>query len=46
MPGCGGSTGGSEVFVVYSDGRGTATTGLPLLQNRTVAIKVTRLVRF
>ena len=39
-------TGGSEVFVVYSDGRGTATTGLPLLQNRTVAIKVTRLVRF
>ena len=39
-------TGGSEVFVVYSDGRDTATTGLPLLQNRTVAIKVTRLVRF
>jgi hypothetical protein len=39
-------TGGSELFVVYSDGRDTATTGFPLLQNRTVAIKVTRLVRF
>ena len=39
-------TGGSELFVVYSDGRDTATTGFALLQNRTVAIKVTRLVRF
>lgn len=39
-------TGGSELFVVYSDGRDTATTGFPLLQNRTVAIKVTRLIRF
>jgi hypothetical protein len=39
-------TGGSELFVVYSDGRDTAATGFPLLQNRTFAVKVTRLVRF
>lgn len=39
-------TGGSELFVVYSDGRDTAITGFALLQNRTAAIKVTRLVRF
>lgn len=39
-------TGGSEVFVVYSDGRDTAAAGFPLLQNRTVAVKATRLLRF
>jgi hypothetical protein len=39
-------TGGSELFVVYSDGRDTATGGFPGLVNRTVAIKATRLFRF
>ena len=39
-------TGGSELFVVYSDGRDTGDAGFPQLLNRTFAIKVTRLVRF
>jgi hypothetical protein len=39
-------TGGSELFVVYSDGRNTLGSGLPALQNRTFAVKATRLVRF
>ena len=39
-------TGGSELFVVYSDGRDTRTTGFPGLLNRTFAIKGTRLFRF
>ena len=39
-------TGGSELFIVYSDGRSTLTPGFPSLQNRTLAIKATRLVRF
>jgi hypothetical protein len=37
---------GSELFVVYSDGRDTAARGFPGLQNRSVAVKITRLVRF
>ena len=39
-------TGGSELFVVYSDGRNTIVPGFPALLNRTFAIKATRLVRF
>jgi hypothetical protein len=41
-------TGGSEVFLVYSDGRDTALRPgtLTPLQNRTLAFKVTRLFRF
>jgi hypothetical protein len=39
-------TGGSELFVVYSDGRDTRVRGVPDLQNRTLAIKITRLFRF
>jgi hypothetical protein len=39
-------TPGSELFVVYSDGRDTATAGFPGLLNRTFAVKVTRLLRF
>jgi hypothetical protein len=39
-------TGGSELFVVYSDGRNTLPSGFPALVNRTFAIKATRLVRF
>ena len=37
---------GSELFVVYSDGRNTVTGGYPDLLNRSVALKVTRLLRF
>jgi hypothetical protein len=37
---------GSELFLVYSDARDTAEEGFPALQNRTVAVKVTRLLRF
>jgi hypothetical protein len=39
-------TPGSELFVVYSDGRNTATAGYPGLVNRSFAVKVTRLLRF
>jgi Domain of unknown function (DUF5916)/Carbohydrate family 9 binding domain-like len=39
-------TGGSELFVVYSDGRNTGTSALPGLVNRTFAVKATRLFRF
>ncbi len=39
-------TGGSELFVVYSDGRDTRTVGFPGLLNRTFAVKATRLFRF
>jgi hypothetical protein len=37
---------GSDLYVVYSDGRDTAATGFPHLQNRSFAIKATRLFRF
>jgi hypothetical protein len=37
---------GSELFVVYSDGRTTTGAGYPDLVNRTIAVKATRLVRF
>ena len=37
---------GSELFVVYSDGRDTMARGFPGLQNRSVAVKMTRLLRF
>jgi hypothetical protein len=39
-------TGGSDLFVVYSDGRDTQSRGWPVVVNQTFAIKVTRLVRF
>jgi hypothetical protein len=39
-------TGGSELFVVYSDGRDTRAAGFPAMLNRTFAVKVTRLFRF
>ena len=39
-------TGGSELFVVYSDGRDTRPRGFPRSLNRTLAIKATRLFRF
>ena len=37
---------GSELFVVYSDGRSTLTRGVPDVQNRSFVIKVTRLFQF
>lgn len=37
---------GSELFIVYSDGRTTTGAGYPDLVNRTIAVKATRLVRF
>jgi hypothetical protein len=39
-------TPGSDLYVVYSDGRDTATPQFPALQNRSFAIKATRLFRF
>jgi hypothetical protein len=39
-------TGGSELFLVYSDGRDTTPSGFPNLVNRTLAVKLTRLLRF
>jgi hypothetical protein len=37
---------GSELFLVYSDGRNTLTSGYPDLVNRSLAFKITRLLRF
>ena len=37
---------GSELFVVYSDGRDTSGSGFSELQNRTLAMKLTYLFRF
>ena len=37
---------GSEVFLVYSDGRVTPGPGFPYLENRTLAVKVTHVARF
>jgi hypothetical protein len=39
-------TGGSELFVVYSDGRDTRPGAASSLVNQTLAVKVTRLFRF
>jgi hypothetical protein len=37
---------GSELFIVYSDGRTTLARGIPDLQNRSFVAKVTRLFQF
>src|SRR5262245_130205 len=37
---------GSDLFVVYSDGRDTLRAGFPTLQNRAFVVKMTRLFRF
>jgi hypothetical protein len=37
---------GSDLFVVYTDGRDTTRPGFPALVNRGVAIKLTRFLRF
>ncbi len=37
---------GSDLFIVYSEGRDTTARGFPLLQNRGLVVKYTRLFRF
>ncbi|MGE3842589.1 MAG: DUF5916 domain-containing protein [Vicinamibacterales bacterium] len=37
---------GSDLFVVYSDGRDTSLSGFPTLQNRSLVVKATRLMRW
>jgi hypothetical protein len=37
---------GSDLFVVYSDGRSTLDRGFPKLQNRALTVKLTRFFRF
>jgi hypothetical protein len=37
---------GSEVFFVYSDGRTTAGSGVPSVDNRSFVVKLTKLFRF
>jgi hypothetical protein len=37
---------GSELFVVYSDGRDTVERGFPRLESRALTVKVTRFFRF
>ena len=37
---------GSELFVVYSDGRNTLEPGFPQLDNRSFVLKITRLFRW
>ena len=37
---------GSEVFVVYTDEHDTLAPGAPLLENRSLVVKVNRLLRF
>ena len=37
---------GSELFVVYTDERDTGAPAYPRVENRAVAVKINRLVRF
>ena len=37
---------GSELFVVYSDGRTTVGPGYPNMQSRSFVVKVTKLFRW
>ncbi len=39
-------TPGSDLFIVYADGRDTAVPTFPRLLNRSVVVKYTRLIRF
>ena len=41
-----GVSAGSELFVVYSDGRNTVPKGFPRLLNRAFIVKINRLFRF
>ena len=37
---------GSELFIVYNDGRNTLTRALADLENQSIIVKITRLFRF
>jgi hypothetical protein len=37
---------GSELFVAYSEGRDTLSSGFPVVRNQTLVVKSTRLFRF
>jgi hypothetical protein len=37
---------GSDFYLVYTDGRATDGNGFPLLESRTIAVKMTKLFRF
>ncbi|MGH9336779.1 MAG: hypothetical protein ACRD21_23815 [Vicinamibacteria bacterium] len=37
---------GSDLFVVYTDGRDTLTSGFPSLDTQSFVVKFTRLFRF
>jgi hypothetical protein len=37
---------GSDLFLVYSEGRDTFSPGSPLLESRSFVVKFTRLIRF
>jgi Domain of unknown function (DUF5916) len=37
---------GSEVFLVYNEGRDTSPTGFPTLQNRSIVFKINKLFRY
>lgn len=37
---------GSDLFVVWSEGRDTSFSGFPVLDNRSFAVKLTRLLPF
>jgi hypothetical protein len=39
-------TPGSDLFVVYSDGRSTLASGFPSIESRSLVFKLTRLLRF
>jgi len=39
-------TPGSDLYVVYSDGRDTTSTGFPTVRNQTFVVKFTKLFRF
>ena len=39
-------TPGSEMFLVYSDGRDTSLAAFPSVRNQSFVVKLTRLVRF
>jgi hypothetical protein len=37
---------GSDLFIVYSEGRDTLARGFPEMENRSLVVKLTRLLRF
>jgi hypothetical protein len=37
---------GSEMFLVYNDGRDTTGAGAPVLQNRSLVFKINKFLRF